>query len=127
MQSSRPHVIITPLQLALGVQLNHQYGSRFLLDTLRSLGFCSTYAEVNRFERSAAASQGTEIPNLTVETFVQYVTDNVDHNTCTIDGYNTFHGMSMISAITPGRASTERIPRIVVTGEDIAAVGKMNE
>jgi len=30
--------------------------------------------------------------------FAQYVADNIDHNVCTIDGYNTFHGMGMITA-----------------------------
>ena len=32
--------------------------------------------------------------------FVQYSVDNVDHNTCTIDGKRTFHGMGIIPMAT---------------------------
>ena len=32
--------------------------------------------------------------------FVQYSVDNVDHNTRTIDGKRTFHGMGIISMAT---------------------------
>ena len=125
-QSTRPRVIVAPLQLGLGVQLHHHFASRFLVDTLNSLGFCCSYAEVNKFERCAAVTQGTEIPNLTSETFVQYAADNVDHNTCTLDGYNTFHGMGMIAAITPGTSSRQKIPRVSVIADELAAVGKVN-
>ncbi len=34
MQATRPRVILTPLQLGLGVQLHHHFGSRFLIGTL---------------------------------------------------------------------------------------------
>ena len=34
--------------------------------------------------------------------FVQHVADNADHDTCTLDGKGTFHGMAIIAAITPG-------------------------
>ena len=32
---------------------------------------------------------------------MQYVADNVDHNIRTLDGSGTFHGMGIITAITP--------------------------
>ena len=81
---------------------------------------------MSKFDRSAAATQGTEIPNLSTETFVQYAADNVDHNSCPLDGYNTFHGMGMIAAITPGTSNRQPIPCISVTADDIAEVGKIN-
>ncbi len=34
MQAMGPRVILTPLQLGLGVQLHHHFASRFLIDTL---------------------------------------------------------------------------------------------
>ena len=55
--------------------------------------------------------------------FVQYVADNVDHNIRTLDGNNTFHGMGMIAAITPGVSKSKTIPRVNVTPKDIAAIG----
>ena len=53
--------------------------------------------------------------------------DNIDHNTQTLDGLNTFHGMGMISAVTPGiKCTSRRIPRVTVTAEDVAAVAKVD-
>ena len=34
------------------------------------------------------------------ETFSQNITDNIDHNLCTLDGKNTFHGMGIIQVST---------------------------
>ena len=52
--------------------------------------------------------------------------DNVDHNIRTIDGLNTFHGMGIIATVTPSTQSTSKVPRISVTMEDVAAVGRIN-
>ena len=38
MQAARPRVLLVPLQVGLGVQLHHQYASRFLIDTLHQHG-----------------------------------------------------------------------------------------
>lgn len=125
-QSTRPRVILAPLQVGLGIQLHHHFASRFLIDTLHKLGFSCSYSEVTKFERSASVNDGTEVPNVTTDNFIQYVADNVDHNTCTLDGFDTFHGMGMIATVTPGTSSTKGIPRKTVKVEDITNVGKVN-
>ena len=125
-QASRPRVILSPLQLGLGVQLHHHFASKFLIDTLYKHGFCCSYSEVTNFERSAAVDRGIEIPNLSPQNFIQYVADNVDHNIRTLDGHNTFHGMGMIATVTPGTCSSRTIPRVSVSAEDIAEVGQVN-
>lgn len=51
--------------------------------------------------------------------------DNVDHDTRTIDGKGTFHGMGMIAAFTPGRRSNESIVRSKATIEDVRAIGQV--
>lgn len=61
MQAIRPRALVVPLQIGLGIQVHRQIGSRFLVDTLHKLGFCSSYSEIQKFERSAAFHQGTEI------------------------------------------------------------------
>ena len=101
-QASRPRVLITPLQIGLGVQMHHHFSSKFLVDTLYRLGFCSSYTEIKKFEVSAAASQGTDIPGNNPGQFTQYIADNVDHNIRTLDGHNTIHGMDIIACATPG-------------------------
>ena len=37
--------------------------------------------------------------------FVQWIADNVDHNSRTIDGKNTFHGMGIVTSVTPSLSS----------------------
>lgn len=39
MQATRPRVLLAPLQFGLGVQLYHQFSSRFLIDSLHHHGF----------------------------------------------------------------------------------------
>ena len=125
-QATRPRAILSPLQLSLGIQMHHHFGSKFLINTLHKLGFCSSYAEVCKYERSASITSGTDIPNMTPDTFVQYAADNVDHNICTLDGNNTFHGLGMIAGVTPSIDHTRIVPRVNVSAEDIAAIGHVS-
>ena len=121
MQAARPRVLLALLQVGLGVQLHHHFASHFLIDSLHSHGFCCTYEEVHKFERNAVLSHG---PNFTSES-IQYAADNVDHNIQTLDGNDTFHGMGMIAAITPGTKTSNPILRTEVKFSDIAKVGRV--
>ena len=121
-QAARPRVILAPLQVGLAVQLHHHFASRFLIDTLHRLGFCSSYQEAQLFNQNAALDQGTDIPDYNGE-FVQYVADNVDHNVRTLDGNDTFHGMGMIATVTPGTKPTSCVPRRQVSPQNISASG----
>jgi len=126
MQATRPKVLLTPLQLGLGVQMHHHFASRCLLDTLYQHGFCCSYSEVQRYERSAAISNGVDIPGFLPGHFMQYVADNVDHNIRTLDGSGTFHGMGILAAITPKIDHASVIKRMNVSAKDIAQVGSIN-
>ena len=123
-QAARPRVVIAPLQIGLAVQLHHNFASRFLIDTLHQHGFCSSYQEVQMFNNNAALSQGTDIPSFNGK-FAQYAADNVDHNTRTLDGHNTFHGMGMIAVVTPGTKHSRNVARRKVIPEEISATGKV--
>ena len=126
MQAARPRALITPLQLGLGVQLHHSFASRFLIDTLYNLGLCISYSEVHKFETSAAAAQGIDIPGYEDGNFIQYVADNVDHNVRTLDGSDTFHGMGIIAGVTPGTKSRDPIPRLDVSIDDLKSAAKID-
>ncbi|KAK7473594.1 hypothetical protein BaRGS_00035141 [Batillaria attramentaria] len=43
LQASRPRTVHAPLLLRLGVKVHHMFGSRFLVETLNRLGFCTSY------------------------------------------------------------------------------------
>eukprot|EP00794_Sanderia_malayensis_P004456 gene4456-5048_t len=125
-QATRPQVFIAPLQIGIGVQMHHHFGSKFLIDSLNSHGFCSSYREVKRFEKSAADCLGKNVSPLLVGQFSQLVADNIDHNTRTLDGMNKFHGMGMIQAITPAESKSYSIPRINEKAAELALQGKIH-
>ena len=118
-QAIRPRAVVAPVQLGLAVQGHHMYRSRFLIDSLHEMGFCSSYGEVQRFERNAANSVAPD--SVISETtdllgmMLQFAADNVDHNLLTLDGKGTFHGMGIIAAMTPGQKVTRTIPREVIS------------
>ena len=122
MQAARPRVLLAPLQVRVAVQLHHHFASRFLIDSLHRHEFCCSYQEVQKFGQNAAVNQGTDIPSHTSE-FVQYVADNVDHYIRTLDGNDTFHGMGIIAAVTPGTMQSQLVPRRQVNAEDISTAG----
>ena len=59
----------TPFNVGLALQFHHEYGSKQLIETLNSYGFCANYTEVRRFLTSAAnheiskSQSGLFIPN----------------------------------------------------------------
>ena len=124
-QAAMPRLVLAPLQIGLAVQMHHHFGSRFLVDSLNSHGFCTSYTEVKKFEMSAASSQATDLPGINPGHFVQFVADNVDHNVRTLDGFNTFHGMGIIATITPGTKHQILVPRQDVIARDLAVKGKI--
>ncbi|KAG1650221.1 hypothetical protein GQR58_028237 [Nymphon striatum] len=100
--AARPRSVIPPIMFGLGVHLDHVFGSKWLIEELSHLGFSVSYQEVTRFKQSAMATEdasqiSTKFPP---GTFTQYVADNVDHNLCTLDGKDTFHGMGIIQSST---------------------------
>jgi hypothetical protein len=82
--------LIVPLQIGLAVQMHHTFGSMFLIDSLNSCGFSSSYSEVKQYELNAAITQKTDIPEALTSFHLQYIADNVDHNIRTIDGHVPF-------------------------------------
>ena len=126
MQATRPHVLTPPLQLGLAVQMHHHFASRILVDSLSEHGFCCSYNEVQRYGRSCAVSNTTDVPGFSAGDHLQYIADNVDHNLRIIDGHSTFHCMGIIYAITPARKVIGKNPRISMTNEDIIAVGSID-
>ena len=97
--------MLTPLHLGLAVQMHHDYGKRGLIDTLNSHGFSAGYYEVRRFSTAVGNDQ---VQRMQAETYlpsgiipvvengclIQEGDDNVDINTETVDGKNTFHTMA---------------------------------
>ena len=112
-QAVRPRAVIAPLQVGLAVQIHHLYRSKFIVDTLHEMGFCSSYKEVIRFEKNAADCVEPDVLGGDVdllEMSVLFAADNVDHNIITLDGKGTFHGIGVIASVTPGKQMNDLIP-----------------
>ena len=96
--------VILPLLFGIGTELDHMFGSRWLIDKLFNLDFSVSYSEVQRFKQTVACSLETQnviSENLEGNSFIHFIADNIDHNLNTLDGKRTFHGMGVIAAITP--------------------------
>ena len=69
-QADRSRVLIAPLQIGLVIQMHPHFASKFLIDSMHSHEFCSSYSGVKTFEMCAARSQGTDIPRIVPGHFV---------------------------------------------------------
>ena len=101
-QAARPKSVITPTLFGLGFEMDHVFGSKWLVYELSRLGFSITYDEVNRYKQSVIQSKNLEdvMTEYLPGTFTQWVADNVDHNISTLNGEGTFHGMGIIAVST---------------------------
>ena len=100
--------------------MHHHFGSKLLIDSSNSHGFCSSYSEVKKFKVSAADAQDKEIPGFIPGQFAQFIKDNVDHNVRTLDRANTFHEMGIIAVRSPEVRRSKPIARVKNTTEEFA-------
>ena len=110
-QAVHPRAVLAPLQVGLAVQIHHLCRSKFIVETLHEMGFCSSYAEVISFEKNVADCVEPNVLGGNVNLLGMSVlfADNVDHNIITIDGKGIFHGMGIIAALTSARRMTRTI------------------
>ena len=98
-QASRPRSVIAPIMFGVGIEMDHVFGSKWLINELSHLGFSISYDEVVKYKQSVIQSEALE--NLLSEyipgTFTQWVADNVDHNVVSLDGQGSFHSMGIIA------------------------------
>ena len=52
-QVCKPKSSLLPIPLGLAVELDHVFGSKWLIEELPHLGFCSSYREVSKFKQSS--------------------------------------------------------------------------
>ena len=87
--SIRPRFFSSPILLGLSCTIYTKFAARGLIDRLYNIGLCKSYTEIVRFENSLVSDP--QNVDFIADTYLQFVYDNADHNTATIDGKNTFH------------------------------------
>ena len=86
MKAMRTNSVLPPLLIGLGVEVDHTIGSKTLVIELAKLGYSISYDEVKRYKQSVALHAQSEAPLEVSSNFSQWVADNCDHNTVTLDG-----------------------------------------
>ena len=61
-------------------------------DLINKFGFVASYSEAQRYKYNAAIAQGIDVDKVS-DKFMQYVEDNLDHDSRTLDGNRTIHCM----------------------------------
>ena len=113
MMCARPRSGMLPIPFGLSVELDNMFGSRWLIDEVSKLGFPVSYYEIQKFKQAVLIHDDSINAKYRQKPeFTQWIGDNVDHNVCTIDGKNTFHGMGIISSSMESSSLTIKIPRI---------------
>jgi len=68
---------------------------------LHRLGYTLSHDELIRYKQPIVQCDSVDnLPPYPI-CYTQFVADNVDHNICTTDGQNTFHGVGIIAVSTP--------------------------
>ena len=83
------------------------------------MGTCCSYSTVQDYLRSTCVENHVKNIKVTNGQFIQFVSDNFDHQTDTIDGKNTCHLMGTIMIITPKGTQDHRIAKRFISDEEI--------
>lgn len=99
-------ITVPPFQHGLALQMHHKFASKMLIDTLYSYGFSISYDSLRTFLTSAANYELNKCDTAYIPTglilaneggkLIQEGDDNLDINTQTVDGKNTFHVMARV-------------------------------
>ena len=105
-QAARPRSVIAPVLFDVGVEMDHTFGSRWLIAELYRLGFSVPYHKQSVLhDDSELQSPAASFP----ANFMQFIADNVDHNVAKLDGKGTFHCMGIIAVSTKTEAWSENL------------------
>ena len=99
--NAKPRSSILLIPFALGVELDSQSGSPWLLCELNRLGLCTSPDEFTRFEQPFILNENIdEVVIRNPHSFIHYAADNTHHDLCTLYGKNTHHGLGTIAIVT---------------------------
>ena len=115
-QAFWPRSVIVPVMFRVGVEMDHVFGSKWLINELSHLGFSICFDEVVRYKLSVIQSETLEnwLSEYIPGTFTQWTGDNVGHNVLSLDGQGSFHGMGIIAASSArGTVPLKTRPRVI--------------
>ena len=122
----RPRSSMPPIMFGLGVQLDHVFGSKWLLSQLNRLGFCASSHSVNCYKQAVVQNEDVSdiISNYIPGSFTQWSADNVDHNVRSLDGHGTLHAMGIVASTTSSN-NNHALPMSKIARQRIQKVGNV--
>ena len=113
---TRPRSVIAPIPFGLGVEVDHVFGSKWLLNELSALGFSVSPDEVLRYRQSVTENENTAdlLKECLPGSFTQWMADSADHNPMTLDGKGSLHAVGSCAATTyHGDTPYNHLPQII--------------
>ena len=91
MGCARPRSAIFQIPFGLGVEMDNQFGSRWLIYELSKLGFSVSHDEVKCFKQSVVEHDDYQ-HGISPEhrSFILWIADNIDHNIATLDRWQGY-------------------------------------
>lgn len=97
--AKRPNLWKSTLLLGLSCMFHKKYESKDLIESLFNAGLSASYNETQKFDLSIIKERADHV--LLPDAYIQFVFDNADHDTRTIDGTHTFYAMGGVLIATP--------------------------
>ena len=121
--AGRPRSFKSPIMLGTSIYLHRQFSSKAAVQLFSKLGFCASFDETRVYENSIISGNEDRILD---KSFSQYVFDNADFNSITLDGHHTLHVMGGIRIVTPHDSVLKQQPmnrlKEKLKAEEIAAL-----
>ena len=95
LKAIKPNSVILPLLFRLGIVNDMVLIQKTLLTEISKLGYAISYDEVKRYKQLVSMDGDHKLDHIK-DGFTNFVVDNVNHNTNTLEGKGTFHGMHII-------------------------------
>ena len=85
----KPRSSLPPILFGMGVEMDHLFGSKWLLNELNRLGFSLWYKEITRYKQLVVCNEDINlfIKHALKGCFGQWSADNVDIQVCTLVPY----------------------------------------
>ena len=99
----KPRSALSPILFAMGIEMDHMFGSKWQLIELSRLRLSVSPDDVTRYKLSLVANENVIdiIKNAMQGSFSEWSRDNVDHNVSSLDGQEVLHGMGLVVLSTP--------------------------
>ena len=99
----KPRSALSPILFAMGIEMDHMFGSKWQLIELSRLRLSVSPDDVTRYKLPLVANENVIdiIKNAMQGSFSEWSRDNVDHNVSSLDGQEVLHGMGLVVLSTP--------------------------